>query len=34
MADASTSESMSPGLLKVAERAKQQPEGRSTRWRI
>jgi len=28
MADASTSETMSPGLLKVAERAKKEPEGR------
>lgn len=28
MADALMSETMSPGLLKVAERAKQQPEGR------
>jgi RNA-directed DNA polymerase len=28
MTDALTSETMSPGLLKVAERAKQQPEGR------
>ena len=28
MTDASTSESMSPGLLKVAERAKTEPEGR------
>ena len=28
MTDASTSETMSPGLLKVAERAKTEPEGR------
>jgi group II intron reverse transcriptase/maturase len=28
MADASTSEGMSPGLLKVAERARREPEGR------
>jgi len=28
MADASTSKTMSPGLLKVAERAKREPEGR------
>jgi RNA-directed DNA polymerase len=28
MPDASTSESMSPGLLKVVERAKAEPEGR------
>jgi len=28
MTDASTSETTSPGLLKVAERAKTEPEGR------
>jgi len=28
MTDASTSETMSPGLLKVVERAKREPEGR------
>jgi len=34
MPNASTLEAMSPGLLKVVERAKREPKDDSTHWRI